>query len=147
MSERCGRNFDEALLSGYLDRGLTQLDEQRVRVHLEDCETCRAAVDEMKRLREVTMSTEFDVPTDDQWSEIPRSSASRFSLGAGWTIVVVYLVALAGYSAWQFATSDEPWVGKAIVFGGWAGFGLLLLGVGLDRLKAMKTDRYREVHK
>ena len=80
MSERCGRNFDEALLSGYLDRGLTQLDEQRVRVHLEDCETCRAAVDEMKRLREVTMSTEFDVPTDDQWSEIPRSRASRFSL-------------------------------------------------------------------
>ena len=57
MPERCGRNFDEALLTGYLDRVLTQSDEQRVRVHLEDCATCRAAVDDMKRLREVTMST------------------------------------------------------------------------------------------
>ena len=147
MPERCGRNFDEALLTGYLDRVLTQSDEQRVRVHLEDCATCRAAVDDMKRLREVTMSTEFDVPTDDQWSELPRSGASRLSLSVGWAIVVVWLVALTGYSAWELATSDEPLMGKLIIFGGWTGFGLLLLGVGLDRLKAMKTDQYREVQK
>ena len=44
-------------------------------------------------------------------------------------------------------TSDEPLAGKLIVFGGWTGFGLLFLGVLLDRLKAMKTDRYREVEK
>lgn len=44
-------------------------------------------------------------------------------------------------------TSDEPLVGKLVVFGGWTGFGLLFLGVLLDRLKAMKTDRYREVEK
>ena len=44
-------------------------------------------------------------------------------------------------------TSDEALVEKLIVFGGWTGFGLLFVGVLLDRLKAMKTDRYREVEK
>ena len=52
--------------------------------------------------------------------------------------------AYAGSELW---TSDEPLAGKLIVSGGWTGFGLLLLGVLLDRLKAMKTDRYREVQK
>ena len=147
MPEPCGRTFDGALLSGFLDGALTQADEQRVRVHLEDCETCRVQVEQMRRFREVIMSTQFEVPPDDQWSEQPRSAASRLSFGAGWTIVAVWALALVGYAAWELWTSDEPLVGKLIVFGGWTGLGLLLLGVLLDRLKAMKTDRYREVEK
>ena len=147
MPEPCGRTFDGALLSGLLDGTLTQADEQRVRVHLDDCETCRAQVEQMRRFREAIMSTEFEVPPDDQWSEQPRSAASRLSFGAGWTIVAVWAFALVGYAAWELWTSDEPLVGKLIVFGGWTGLGLLFLGVLLDRLKAMKTDRYREVEK
>ena len=147
MSEQCGREFDGALLSGYLDGALTQADEQRARIHLEDCDTCRAQVEQMRRFREVIMSTEFAVPPDDQWSGRPRSAASRLSLGAGWIIVAVWALALGGYAAWELWTSDESLVGKLIVFGGWIGFGLLFLGVLIDRLKAMKTDRYREVEK
>ena len=147
MPEPCGRTFDGALLSGFLDDALTQADEQRVRVHLEDCETCRVQVEQMRRFREVIMSTQFEVPPDDQWSEQPRSAASRLSFGAGWTIVAVWALALVGYAAWELWTSDEPLVGKLIVFGGWTGLGLLFLGVLLDRLKALKADRYREVEK
>ena len=36
MSEQCGCGFDPALLSGYLDGALTQADEQRVCILLED---------------------------------------------------------------------------------------------------------------
>ncbi len=147
MSETCGRSFDGALLSGWLDGALTQADEQRVRIHLEDCATCRAHVEQMRQWREVTMSTEFHVPPDDQWSERPRSAASRLSLGTGWLVVIVWALALATYGAWELWTSDETAVEKVLVFGGWTGFGLLLVGVLLDRLKAMKTDRYREVQK
>ena len=147
MPERCGRSFDEALLSGYVDHALTQADEQRVRVHLEDCDDCRAAVDDMKRLREVTMSAEFEVPSDDQWSEMPRSTGSRLSMGLGWAVLLVWLVTLTGYTGWQFAVSDEPLLTKVLAFAGWTGIGLLFLGVVLDRLRAMRTDRYREVEK
>ena len=147
MPEPCGRSFDAALLSGWLDGALTQADEQRVRIHLEDCSRCREQVEQMRQLREVTMSTEFRVPPDDQWSEQPRTAASRLSLGTGWTIVIVWALALGAYGAWELWTSDEALVAKLLVFAGWTGFGLLFVGVLLDRLKARKTDRYREVEK
>lgn len=47
MPEACGRMFDDALLSGYVDGALPQMDEQLVRVHLEDCETCRKIVTDL----------------------------------------------------------------------------------------------------
>ena len=66
MPEPCGRTFDGALLSGFLDGALTQADEQRVRVHLEDCETCRAQTGwEADRVRRV----------DRVGPAVPRSAA------------------------------------------------------------------------
>ena len=145
MADDCGRSFDESLLTGYLDGVLTQADEQRVRVHVEECGTCRTALDEMLQLREVTTNAEFQVPADDQWSEQARSRASGLSMGLGWTIVVVWLAGLVGYATWELVRAEEPLLAKLLAFGAWSGFSLLLLGVALDRLKAMKTDRYREV--
>ena len=147
MAEDCGRSFDESLLTGYLDGMLTQADEQRVRIHVEACGICRSALAGMVRRREVTMNTEFRMPSDDQWSERARSRASGLSMGIGWTIVVVWLVGLIGYAAWELARSDDPLVAKLLAFGAWSGFGLLLLGVAMDRLRAMRTDKYREVEK
>jgi len=93
------------------------------------------------------MGTQFSVPSDEQWSELPRSSASRFSMSVGWTVLIVWLVGFSGYFTWEFMRSDEPMVAKVLAFGGWTGIGLLLLGVALDRLKAMRTDRYRGIEK
>lgn len=147
MAEDCGRSFDESRLTGYLDGMLTQVDEQRVRVHVEECGTCRSALAEMVRLREVIMNAEFRMPSDDQWSDRARSHASDLSMGIGWTIVVVWFVGLIGYASWELVRSDDLLVAKLLVFGAWSGFSLLLLGVALDRLKVMRTDKYREVEK
>jgi len=57
MPDACGRTFDETFLSGYLDRALVQGDEQRVRVHLEGCVSCRALLDELTSIRDATMSS------------------------------------------------------------------------------------------
>ena len=83
MPEHCGRTFDDALLSGYLDQALTQADEQRLRIHLGNCGTCRAQVEQLAQPREATMGTEFNVPSDDHWSEAPRGRPSWLSLGLG----------------------------------------------------------------
>jgi len=147
MAKDCGRSFDESLLTGYLDGMLTQADEQRVNIHVEECGTCGSALAEMVRLREVTMNAEFHMPSDDQWSERPRSGASGLSMGIGWTIIVVWIVSLVGYASWELVRSDDPLWAKLLIFGAWSGFGLLLLGVALDRLKAMRTDKYREVER
>lgn len=147
MPEPCGRTFEEALLSGHVDQMLTQADEQRVRVHVEDCAVCRALVEEMRQVKEVTMSSQFKVPVDDQWSERPRGAASRFAFGVGWTLLVVWGAMVASRVAWAFWTSEDSVGEKLVTFSIVAGLALLFVSVLIDRIKAMKTDRYREVQK
>ena len=54
---------------------------------------------------------------------------------------------LGGYALWEAWTEAEILIEQLILFGAVSGFGLLFSRVLLDRLRAMKTDRYREVHK
>ena len=147
MPEPCGRTFDEALLSGYVDRALVQRDEQRVRVHLEHCATCRAVVEDLRAVREATMTSTFETPRDDEWSETPRTESSRLLVGLGWPLVTAWAVLMAGYALWGSWQETDNLVERLLLLGGATGFGLLFFGVLLDRLKAAKTDRYREVHK
>lgn len=147
MSEDRRHEFDETLLTGYLDGVLTQEKEQAARIHLEDCPDCRNQLAEMRRIREATMSTTFRTPADDQWSERPRSRSSRLSLGLGWTVLLIWVVALAGFVIGQIWNGPEGWFEKLLAFGGITGFLLLLMSVALDRFKIAKTDRYRGVEK
>ncbi len=140
--------FNQALLSGYLDGELTQGDEQRVRLHLEGCADCRSVTNELRKLREATMNTEFQVPEDTQWDETPRGATSRFLHSFGWLIAGLWVVGIVAYVVWQIATDSE-----SLQFEGILGFGLLL-AVGLiilsalvDRLKTRKNDPYRKVLK
>ena len=147
MPEPCGRTFDEALLSGYVDRALVQRDEQRVRLHLEQCAGCRAVVEDLRVVREATMTSTFETPRDDEWSETPRTGSSRLLAALGWPLVTAWAILLAGYALWGAWEGTEHLVERLLLLGGVAGFGLLFFGVLLDRLKAARTDRYREVHK
>ena len=146
MPEPCGRTFDEALLSGYVDRALVQRDGQRVRVHLERCAACRAVVEDLRAVREATMSTKFETPRDDEWPETPRTGPSRLLAGVGWPLVAAWGALLAGYALWGTWRETENLVERLLLVGGVAGFALLFFGALLDRLKAAKTDPYREVH-
>ncbi|MCP3998274.1 MAG: hypothetical protein GY722_24910 [bacterium] len=141
-------NFNEALLSGYLDGELTQGDEQRVRLHLEECLECRSVTDELRKLREATMNTEFRIPEDTQWDETPRGAVSRLLHNFGWLVAGLWLAGVAAYVVWQIATESE-----SIRFEGMLSFGLLLafaliiLSALVDRLRTRKNDPYRKVQK
>ncbi len=148
MSEESRRRgFDEALLSGYLDGELTQAEEQRVRIHLEDHPDARALLDEMRQTREATMTTRLKVPEDVQWDERPRGPFSLFSRRLGWLMIIAWAVAVAAYGMWQFFTSPDNLVEKLVAASAVSGFGLLFLSVFLDRLRDARTDRYRRVEK
>jgi anti-sigma factor RsiW len=143
----CGRRFPEELISGYLDGALTQADEQRVQLHLEDCAACRALYDELAAMRDTTMKTRFVLPADDQWDERPRGAWSRMFRGTGWTLTVAWLAAVALFAAWQLATGPEsPWE-KLTIFAGVAAVAALFISVLLDRLRTLPGDRYRGVRR
>jgi hypothetical protein len=143
----CPTNFDQSLISGALDRELTQAAEQRVRVHLEDCAACRALYEELATLREATMTTTFREPDDSQWNERPRGLSSGLSRSLGWIVAILWLVLTAGYGLWAAWTGTENLVERLLVFGGVAGLALLFLSVLLDRVRASRSDRYREVER
>jgi predicted anti-sigma-YlaC factor YlaD len=143
----CGRRFPEELLSGYLDDALTQGEEQRVRLHLEDCAACRALFAELRGMRETTMKTRFVLPADDQWDERPRGSLSRLFRGTGWSLTVAWIAAVALYALWQLAAGPEGALEKLTVFAGLAAVGVLFLSILIDRIRALPGDRYRRVKK
>lgn len=147
MNNDCQRPFDEALLTGYLDQVLTQEQEQRVRLHLEDCAECRALVDDLAAMRETTMTTQFEVPTDDQWSEKPRGGISGVAFGLGWLVLILWLVGISGFVLGQLWSGPESLIAKLLNFSVISGFALIFLSVLIDRIRAARTDRYREVKK
>lgn len=148
MTERCARDFDEALLSAYLDRELTQAASQRVRVHLEDCGHCRRIVNEMQTLRETTMSTRFPTVEDREWDERPRGALSRVLRWAGWGLILVWLAAVAFLGVRELIQDPATrWHEVALVFALFGGTALLLLSILLDRLASRGSDRYRRIEK
>ncbi|MBQ91462.1 MAG: hypothetical protein CL441_08680 [Acidimicrobiaceae bacterium] len=147
MPENCGRTFDEALFSGYLDGALVQGDAQRVQVHLEDCASCRALVDELSSVREATISSTFTTPADHEWSEAPRSTASGMARGLGWPLLGAWAILVAGVGLWEAWQGADDLLDRLILVGGVGGVSLLFLSALLDRLRARKSDRYQEVHK
>ena len=146
MSEPCGRTFDEALISGYVDGTLVQGDAQRVQIHLEDCASCRALVDEITSVRETTISSAFATPPDHEWpAEAPRSTASRTARRLGWPVLAAWAILVAGVGLLEAWRDADDLLERLILVAGVSGLSLLFLSVLLDRLKARKSDRYNEV--
>ncbi len=139
--------FDESLLSGYVDGELTQAEEQRVRVYLEDHPAARAQVEEMQRLRTATLGTGFHFPGDTQWSELPRGKASSLARTLGWAALVASSLSVVGSGFWYLATSPHGLLPKLVGLGAVSGFLLLFLSVLIDRLRTLGSDRYRRVQK
>ncbi len=149
MVEHCSMPFDEALLSAYLDDELTQEESQPVRIHLDDCESCRRIYEQMRELREATMTTTFPALDDGQWNERPRSRVSRILRNLGWAMLLLWLggVVFLGLTELAAEAGGMPIRELALIVG-LAGGGLLVfLSILLDRLSSYKTDRYRRVQK
>lgn len=147
MTRKCERAFDETLLSGYLDRALNQAQEQRIRIHLEDCAECRKLYEELETLREAARTTAFREPADARWPELPKTPLSRFSRSFGWLLLVSWIVIVSGLALYRFLSHTTDPLEVFLVLGLPGGFVLLFLSVLLDRLRDFKSDRYREVQR
>ncbi len=138
--------FDEALISGYLDRELTQGEAQRVEVHLQDCPRCRALADELVSMKEATMLSEFRIP-DDGWDEAPRSGLSRTLRNLGLAVGLLWFAGLGMWLLWELAQEPEAVMGLFLVGGILLAAALLLGSAIIDRRRAIKHDRYRRIQK
>lgn len=147
MTPTCKRAFDEALLTGYLDRALSQRQSQQVRLHLEECEACNQFYQELTALRETALNTRFVAPKDDGWPELPQTTVGRFSRPLGWLLIISWLTVVTGIALWRFLSQTGDPLEIFLVLGLPGGFMLLFFSVLFDRLKDLQTDRYRGIHR
>ena len=118
-----------------------------MRVHLEGCVSCRALLDELTSMRDATMSSTFELPRDEEWSETPRTGTSRLLRGLGWRLLTAWIVVVVGFGLWETWQDADNLFERVLLVGGVSGVSLILVSVFLDRRNAMKTDRYREVRR
>jgi anti-sigma factor RsiW len=147
MTQQHDPGFEESLLSGYLDGELTQADEQRVRLRLEDDPEAHKTMIEMRRIREAARTTQLAVPVDEEWNEAPRSAGSRWLRKSGWILVCGWAVVVAGLVVWGLIVGPEEWWEKLLAVAVVGGPVLLFVSILLDRLKVMKHDRYGRVER
>ena len=147
MNQACRPGFDEAQLSGYLDGELTQAESQKVRLHLEECLQCRTLLEDLLQMREAAMTTPFSAAVDEEWRETPRAAGSRWLRRVGWVLIVIWILGVGGLAIQGFVEGEEPWFEKLLMVSLIGGPMLLFLSVLLDRVKALKTDRYKGVEK
>lgn len=63
MSQNCGRPFAEALITGYLDGVVSQVDGLRIRLHLRRCLACRRLFEDLRELRTAMITLAFNRPS------------------------------------------------------------------------------------
>jgi hypothetical protein len=148
MKDEAGRGgaHVDALLSGYLDRELTQQQRQRVEVHVDSCAECRDRLSELADLRQRMSGARLSALGDDVWRENIDDLAVNVSRGFGWLLFLGGLLLIAGFGIYEFVidTSLEAGV-KLMVAAVYLGLGALFVSVLRQRLIERKTDRYKDV--
>ena len=138
----------EIYLSGYIDRELTQQQDQSVEIHLKDCPSCRSVLDDLKTAQEATLELKLKQPTQKEWKAMEKMILEKGTRSLGWSILIVWSVVIGGYGTFQYAASPtEPLFEKLLIFGLFLGFGLVFLSVLFERIRERQTDRYRGVAK
>ena len=140
----------EPLLSGYVDRELTQSDRQRVELILEDCKECDRAFQEIRQLRQGVRSISYE-----QLSEMEKITMSRKAESSNWAtlgqlMMIIPMVLLYGMGSFYivagvFREPDTPlWlkIGLPCLIGGLA---IMVFTVLFQRMKVVKTDKYKDV--
>jgi len=136
----------EVLLNGYIDGELKGSDLKRVEEHLAECSHCQKLVRDYQRLKEVTAEMRFKEPPQEIWNSYWQRICQRITRGLGWVLFVVGAVAVIGFGIYEFATDPAvEALQKLIVFAVFVGLGLLLISVIWERIKASKTDKYKEI--
>lgn len=138
------------LISGYLDDELSQQQQQRLFLHLEQCSSCRTQLQQLQLLQQEmkqSLSSEgVQMREEDKIQAHLNESKSRGLRWLGGILLVVGLLPLIGYGIYQFWQDPQVpvWM-KFSLSAVWLGGLVVFLSVLRQRLTERKTDRYNKV--
>ncbi len=135
----------ENMLSAYLDGELTQREQQRVRIHLENSADAQEEFRQLQALKQVTAELAFTPPPDDRMEELENRLSVKTPRQFGWLLTVIGLIAWAIYATYLFVISDMFWLRKSIIGSIFIGLLLVLISIARQRMLELPHDRYRGV--
>ena len=136
----------QELISGYIDQELSQQKAQRVRLHIESCESCRKVYEDLLAIRKEMGQLKYPECEEAKLERIMNEPVSKTLGIVGWIMLIIGLIGFMGWQLFTFYT--QPAVPT------WAKIGVLLIELGVlglflsvlrQRLIARKTDKYRNV--
>ena len=147
---KCNCEDIKTLLSGYLDGELTQGDRQRIEVIMEDCQNCAKTFEEMKKLRGEISGIEYEHITEAERLKAAKDPVAEIGASFGQILVIGGFILFYGSCIYlalkeMLANPDTPMLIKIGLPAIFLGFGVLLTSVIIDRIKASKTDPYKDV--
>lgn len=140
------------LLAGYQDGELDGAQAAAVREHLAGCETCRAELARLNKVKEVASKVQYkDLPLE-VWEGYWQGVYRRIERGLGWIFASLGAVILLCFGLFQlvrdfFLRPEISIFAKlgvgAMIIGG----AFLLVSLIRERMFAYHRERYREVQR
>ena len=133
----------EKKLMRYFDGEMNAQEHAEFTIHLETCESCRDALEEMSALKEVTDSMKIAELPEAVWEKYWNSVYNRIERSIAWFIFIAGALILNGY--WIYRVITDPGLDTIVGLGvvlTLVGFAILLLSVLREKLTVNKSDRY-----
>ena len=128
----------------YLDEELPRERQLEVAGHLDTCTECKRDFVVFQTMKGDLRGMLDESPVGPSiWIRVNR----RLMLPTAWLLIIAGTLALAGWGAYAYITGPENFWEKLAVGAVAIGLALLLLSAIVDRLRDLRTDPYREIHR
>ncbi|WP_157980948.1 zf-HC2 domain-containing protein [Aliidiomarina shirensis] len=138
-------------LSAYLDDELTQQEQQRIYLHVQQCPECSTLLQELESMRtDVKDAVLSSIDTRDL-PTILHDQPARWLGWIGWSLFALGVLLVGAFFAWELASelligTATPWWFRLGIAGLYLGLAALFLSVLRQRIVARKTDKYKKVN-
>ncbi len=145
MTER-----EQYLLMSALDRELSTAERREFEQLLETDAEVRAEWTRLKRVKGLTDSMEFKMPSDAIWEGYMASVYRRVERGVAWILLSVGAIVLLSTGLWEagkalFIEDDVPWYIKVSILALLVGGAILIVSVAREKLFMHRKDPYKDV--
>jgi len=147
---RC-EEFPNASMA-YLDGEMEAEARRRFEEHLEACPACRAELDALRRVKEVTAGMRLSDREDRDWELYWGRVYNRMERGAGWILLSIGAIVVLVFGAYHaflsiWRDASLPAVVRIGIGCALLGIVVLFVSVARQRLYAWVRDPYRRVQR
>jgi len=138
------------LLMGALDGALSDGERRDFEQLLETDEDMRAEWMRLRRVKGITDSMEFKMPSDAIWDGYTASVYRRVERGIAWMLLSIGSIVLVSTGLWQlgkaiFIENDVPLYIKGSLLALSVGAAILIVSIVREKIFTHRNDPYKDV--